>query len=680
MKHSSKKYPSILIVVFELMLVLSSGCLDVKSSHFDISTEDDYTIKDRNYTFAIYNKAHRLMTHPLEDLLFQLRARHEETRIGDTLEASTTLNAAGSGPITDIFIISHGWNYDATEAIANYHEYIKFIDGFIKKGSCDQGNCFNVPFRPYFIFITWTSTTRPFADLAKGVLPFSLNEMLRPATWTLDNILIHPLTTWQQSLNAAANALGLNLANRYHCVRREQLKYGTRMAYFDELGLGEDLPVSALIYELFKKREETCEEVLGGRCQREDENPLRHSKIHLVGHSYGAKLVAFAGMEALRRWVLVDHLGDDKCEWLEDKASDTLRRKIDPVFKNEDSVNRLLDEAFEKNGSLIESLVLFNPAFHPSEFSYILFGKKDKLLTPAVLRLVPRKAIVYSKYDHPNGLLFPVRELVLSARSTKVSVPLYLGMSEKLSEWFGGGLPEIGAPERQNPLIRFLVGSTFGLWVLGGSLVNTAIVTPLEALNSFPYTFVYHLKENRTFDLSSPKDSNLTGDLWKYPVNALDYFLPAYPFFMTRDIDQRGIFRLGKVALGSSGLQKSVAGRESEYFVGRWRLKSFFEDSPDVKPGDFCEFSYEPMMNKIAVTTSTNIRFKLYSFDANDVYDSFWFGSHSDLREDDEDDKPTKCPIRESQKNAKLKLEHTLNFVFNFTQTDFSHHEALRSY
>ena len=107
-----------------------------------------------------------------------------------------------------------------------------------------------------------------------------------------------------------------------------------------------------------------------------------------MGHSYGAKVVTLAGMEAIR-----------------------LQRAIDSP-----------EQPLPAERS-IASLVLFNPAFHPRELHYpislpppINLLQLDRGLSDEVelLQAIPRKAILHSGRDYATGRLFDLGQLVFS--------------------------------------------------------------------------------------------------------------------------------------------------------------------------------------------------------------------------------------------------------------------------
>ncbi|WP_374564764.1 hypothetical protein, partial [Nitrosomonas sp.] len=151
---------SVFTFILSFVVLLFNGCATTggstpktppESSESSTPSKSFYTLQGRNYSFAIYNDAHRLLTHPLEDLLAEMKWRE----------------MAGQENISDIYIISHGWNYTLSTAVANYHNYVELIDKYMH----DQKEK-NEKFQPYFIFITWTSSVRPLTNLTKNLLPF----------------------------------------------------------------------------------------------------------------------------------------------------------------------------------------------------------------------------------------------------------------------------------------------------------------------------------------------------------------------------------------------------------------------------------------------------------------------------------------------------------------------------
>lgn len=292
-----------IIVRISLLALVMSSCAPIKV-HLD---EAGYVIGQDNYAFAIYTGDGNLLTHPLEH--FHQRQSAQPDR-----------------PFSDVYVISHGWNFTIPEAIANYHAYIEIFDQQMKR------HAFGTEFRPFFIFVVWNSVTRPLTDATRAILPYQLDNSLGPLTAAMDKTVFFLPSVWKQSMNVSTIALGqglpeetrirqLGAAGREEanseCSRDDQLVscYGT-----DEKSMGSQYPVSALLHTLFLVKANSPQ-------------PLG---IHVIGHSYGAKLAALASMEAIRQW-------DD----------------IKPSANGD-------------RETPLSSLLLLNPAMHSREFEYVL--------------------------------------------------------------------------------------------------------------------------------------------------------------------------------------------------------------------------------------------------------------------------------------------------------------------
>ena len=649
---------------------------------------DSYIEGKRNYTYAIYSNEHRLLSHPLKDLKAQMKLR------------SYTNNEK----ITDIYIISHGWNYTAPEAVANFHNYFELVNDFnqqlnkknhypdcknegtlkkisslakvrerkfysVKEFFSGHSPC-RRPFNPFFILVTWVSTSRPTSDLASAILPFQLHDALRPITWTLDNGPLFLMTAWKQSLNSTTIALGKRFPNKYLYADWDVMPFYTESKYFQDMDWGRDLPLSALIYELLWRKSSDpnrnpLEEIAENRkCRPTLRKPSKEDRllndidIHLVGHSYGAKLVTLAGMEALRRWVLVDQKRIS--DWNREKTHcrniyyDTLSDYgQEKVWPNEIEVGKKIDEIYEKyrsklNGSLIESLVMINPAMHPGELWYPThsIGGFPSWAPASVLRFIPRKAIVYTKYDLPNGALFTARELLLNTQMSQNYQSILHDNDFHL--------------EQSSPITRgvlsFVDGAINGPLSAAFSMVYGALTYALTAVMNIPGDLTYHVENNDTF--GDPEENQL--------FNVFDFFLPIIPagWFnengegFTRDEDKQGVLRLTRPALGKTGLSKIAVGRESSKvfpeFIGipinpnLWGLQGFYRDHKgdridvDYDPQQFCQFATKPYLTNSLPSDQADInkqnnqrRQRIYSFNASSVYDDtspLAFG-HDDVRE-----------------------------------------------
>ncbi|MGJ0485257.1 MAG: hypothetical protein ACR65R_12135 [Methylomicrobium sp.] len=660
-------------------------------------------VSGHNYTFAIYNNGHRLLTHPVENILFEMKWR----------------KALDKPAISDIYLISHGWNYTLPLAIANYHNYMERVDEFMRDGKPPS------TFQPYFIFVTWTSTTRPTTNLVKAMLPFGMDSAAEPLTNLIDKVPLHLLSAWKQSLNAAQNALGPLYPNDYLGADWKEKDYG----YFNpnllqdaDAVMGEDVPVSALLYQLMKQKQVPA--VASRDCAKPDPlNPdddvcisLAKTKLHLVGHSYGAKLVTVAGMEALRRWMLetiaanpekFDHLvgckqtGKGSDELLKDLAVCGLTGHRKPFGELEVAFSGLekpplLKEWYDKTAETpIESLVLFNPAFHPGELSYPV--DLFHFAPTQTLRFIPRKAIVYTTHDYANGALFSLRETLLNTQITQMGNQA----SKKLDQMIY---------QDNNKWLRVpinLLQAAIGPLDMSYSLVYTPIGELFYSLINLPSDFWHHVQTGTLGGLYQPIAESEFGweSVGKGMANTVDFFLPTNMFL--RNESEQGLFRLNKPGLGKTGLNHLAEGR----WIGAnlWGLEDYYSlrepfgngrcvadtnpeecrkafgklknlkkppFAPNIGPFTFSRFIAQPfvadMSTDFGSSESLWQREKFYSFDAEQIYDTrlSLVGAHSDLSKPEQVNKGA-CRDDSSDCEGFAKRDATFNFVFNFTKTNF---------
>jgi hypothetical protein len=689
------------------LTLLLNGCAEKYLTPYMPHKKESYMVRGHNYTFAIYNGAHRLLTHPVEDLLVEMKWR----------------KALDKPAISDIYLISHGWNYTLPQAIANYHNYMERIDKFMREGKTPAA------FQPYFIFVTWTSTTRPTTNMAKAILPFGMDSAVEPLTNLIDKVPLNILSAWKQSLNAAQNALGPQYPNDYLGMDWKESPYG----YFDtnliqdaDAIMGEDVPASALIYRLIKQKQIpiAASEKAPRDCARPDPlNPdddvcvsLAKTQLHLVGHSYGAKLVTVAGMEAIRRWMLetiaanpkkfndvgsCDQTKQGSSELLKDLAVCDLTGHRKPFGELEVAFSGLqkpplLKEWYEKTTETpIESLILFNPAFHPGELSYPV--DVVNFAPTQTLRFIPRKAVVYTTYDYANGVLFALRENILNTQITQIGNQA----SKKLDQLIY---------QNENKWLRLpinLLQIAIGPVDLSYSLLYTHIGQVFYSLINLPSDFWHHVQTGTLGGLYDPiSDSNAAwGSVAKGVANTVDFFLPTNMLY--RNESEQGLFRLNKPGLGKTGLNHLAEGRWTG--ANLWGLEDYYslrepfgrpECADDKNPSDcrkaltelkglkkppfapnigrytFSRFSTKPFVADMQAdfdhSESLWLREKFYSFDAGQIYDAHspLTGAHSDLRKPELLDEEA-CRNEFADCEGLQKRDVTFNFVFNFTKTNF---------
>lgn len=706
------------IIVLIILSGVLSGCLENSSMTFNPGTT--YLFHGKNFSYAFYNEDAGLITEPLLNLSSEALRR----------------KVSGYCPITDIYVMSHGWNFPATEAVANYHGYMKLIESLLptKKekekekiierllATKKEKKC---KFQPYFIFVAWVSTVRPLSDLASGVLPFQLDKIITPITDSIDKGPLHIATAWKQSVVATEIAIGKQSVNSY--LDKEWFK-----AEFDLDGtknrkspnFGRDLPVSALIYQLIRDIKDTHPD------DDDDQNLYLDdtTKIHLVGHSYGAKLVALGGMEALRRRLLDD----------EDCTPDNIEQNSfchrlyygspiisppgfsgdnapNPWLSHDQNMSKDIDRILQSQGySPIRSMVLFNPAMTASAFSYpielvhldsISESGGGYLAYTSQLRLIPRKAIVYSKSDYPNGLLFSLRDLVMNGQVSQGFHSWTSGLQLPAFKKEYGKIPpviETPLPDKFDKFLGHSWNTSLGVgdWLIDVALGSFSVAyttvygTVLNGLNFGENLFKdywYHVNKHKLF-------GTLDADIEKFPFpetplvlagNTLDYFLPIYPWFWQRYENEMGFYRGSRVGLGKTGLTRNAIGRidkNSETIIGETSLSvgamnEFY--TPKCRRYDeklafhnlTTSISDENHPKKLDSTSrdAQGIENHFYSFDASNVYDSKspFSGSHGDLRSTDEIEitVQTEGGI---EKIKQAKRIFTQNFIYNFTKTDFT--------
>jgi hypothetical protein len=710
-----------------------TGCatdISEKNHKFNPHQEKSYVIRGHNYSFAVYNSEHRLISHPIEDLMTEMKWR----------------KIAGKKPISDIYFISHGWNFTLPVAVANYHNYIERIDKLMAHVKQNTGKDKTLEdFQPYFIFVTWTSTVRPTTNLIKAVLPFGIDTAVEPITSAVDKIPLHMITTWKQSINASQNALGKHVPNYYldkDWIKEPYGYLGSNLIVDDDATMGEDLPVSALIYELIRKKIQHFKESnsVSSESELDPYDPetdkylnLTATKIHLVGHSYGAKLMALSGMEALRRWMLngltmTDNEKNKKKLLKELSISSETGHFAKPISHNKNEQIKLGSWYDNQEIFPIDSMILFNPAFTPGELSYPVDFPPILLAPTDTLRFIPRKAIVYSNTDYANGALFNLRDLALNGWFSQVYQTAVNQQYDMVNHIFDQTCKNPNLLTKLYPCNQFsqaLTKSTVGIYSgflsLAASSVYSAGIYAAKSIVNIPSDFLYHV-ENNTLD-GFYKPISLQNDngfkiLGKGFMNTIDYFLPTLlsrpfspnahnwqdrlPLYFLRDETEQGLFRSNTPGLGKTGINHRTEGRiallnlgglanyhlDEEKFDDKEESpkNSGLGDSPqypiamNVKADHFCE--YAKGIEKASIKIESEIsepkiqREYFYSFDASKIFDSSFnpfVGAHSDLRSEEQPSNDNCWHESPLQPGIRMeKRDYTMNFILRFSRPDLA--------
>ncbi len=713
---------TVLIVIFGQI----TGCATdntAKNHEFNSNQDKSYVIRGHNYSFAVYNSEHRLISHPVEDLMTEMKWRE----------------ITNKKQISDIYFISHGWNFTLPVAVANYHNYIERIDKLMDHA---RKNKTIENFQPYFIFVTWTSTVRPTTNLIKAVVPFGVDTGLEPITSVVDKFPLHLLTNWKQSINASRNALGKHAPNFYLEKDWRKVPYGylgSNLIVDDDSTMGGDMPVSALIYELIKKKTECvenniCISKLSSDLGPEKFDPydaetdkyidLTDTKIHLVGHSYGAKLVALSGMEALRRWMLIGLAKLEKQENNEKILADlsTSPETGHGFFNQDKPKEKNLAEWYDRQKQFpINSIILFNPAFTPGELSYPVGNNLLPLsiLAPTdTLRFIPKKAIVFSNTDYANGALFNLRDLPLNGFFSQYGQSIINDENDFYENLCQKTLLIC------NPILSMVGDIVSGSYVLGWSAIYSGVSYAVKSVLNIPSDFLYHVQNNSMDGYYNPLSSkdNSFKIVGKGLTNAVDFFSPIkptrlwraehgwdWPIVTQRDETEQGLFRSNTPALGKTGINHRTEGRWALLNLGGLTSfysaqKAFGENINGGQPNPpfainvdenlFCKYSggeyyketvteedkeFGQLLTKLDKSDELTLlkqREYFYSFDASKVFDSStpdFVGAHSDLRSEKSPNK-LNC-LHKSLLQADIDMEkrdYTMNFILRFSRPDLA--------
>ncbi len=328
----------------------------------------------RNYSYAVYDSADALLHTPIDPLRREIEDRR-------------TMSIR---PITDVFVIAHGWNFTVEESFELYEGYRHSLEPML-----DLIHAHDPKFDPYFIFVVWSSVSRPVTDSVRSVLPWTPPAWLDATARAIDTLAFHLPSNWGESQDAVRIALGQPTRwNEFRPDPAAPPEYATAI----ERGLraaekrgfhGFQAPLSVLLDELIAIRGEGD----AGATPR----------LHVVGHSFGGKLASLAAFDAVQRRLANELVGG-------------VASAASPA-------------------ALIDSLIVINPAMQLSEMFWelpltltdlqaaALRGRdvlrdttrfeSPSLRFDVVARRIGTKALLYSRHDSANGWLFAVGDLIL---------------------------------------------------------------------------------------------------------------------------------------------------------------------------------------------------------------------------------------------------------------------------
>lgn len=324
-----------------------------------------------NYSYAIYDNNDALLHTPIEQLTREVVDRR----------------ARGQPPISDLYVLAHGWDFTVEEAFALYEGYRAAI---AQRLAGIQR--FDPAFQPWFIFVTWSSVARPLTHGLRSVLPFPPPDLAESATRIADGLVFHVPSAWGESQDALRIAMGppsrwhaIDLAGDPDADYRAALEWSSARVAAGAFA-GFEIPLSLLIEELM-------------HLQRTAWAQARPPALHLVGHSFGGKLVSLAAYDAIQRTV----------------------------------ARELARGEGLRSDPLIDSLVLIQPAMQASEMYWELHLPHDEaVLAPhehalrrhlgeprpalrfeAAAARIGTKVLIHDRQDSANGWVFGLGDLLL---------------------------------------------------------------------------------------------------------------------------------------------------------------------------------------------------------------------------------------------------------------------------
>ncbi len=559
------------------------------------------TIVGGNYAYAVYDNNDALLHSPFDALESEIKSRQEH---------------AGR-PITDIFVLIHGWDYTVEESFGFYEGYRSAIEYHLAKV-----HRFDPDFEPYFIFVVWSSVTRPLSDILRSLLPWTPPRFATDSCRAIDDVAFRIPSAWGESQDAVRLAMGpplrweqFDLRSNAHDDFQLAIDEGVKRAASGEF-VGFEVPVSLLLEELMYVRDHAFTKHLP-------------PALHVVGHSFGAKLGALAVNDALQRTMARELVANN-----------------DPTATND----------------LIDSLVLVSPAMEACELYWELplelsdavkerhrDALRDRWLEERVgLRFeaiecrIGSKVLIYSKYDSANGWVFGLGDSLLDHDAAARAQTLLARDHERPVP------PERTLPQKVITFPLDVADRILQVTVRGIAIgLQTAISDTGALFDGVGETVVEMGKD-------WPDPVGLAGDLLK---------LPFSPLYVQRAIGNKGFYRPRSTVLG-------------------WDPRSWLDDrARDYLEGSQPVSAEEFLASTVALGTPPCAEGECFlECNARKVFTGSWQGglseiippgAHGDMRSTD--------PIVGPGGIELTKRERTMNFIYNVTRgTRLAHGAAVR--
>lgn len=375
-----------------LLVLLLSACRSQSAAPPETSTQSDPTIRE---SFAVYDEHNRLIRSPIEGLEAEIARRA----------------ATGAAPLTDIYVISHGWNFTLSESGSLYENYALSL-----REALQDIHRLDESFEPFFVFVTWSSVTRPLTEAVESLLPLDLMPLARSSIQWVDQIAFHIPSNWGETVDTRHIALG-NYARRtewdphtygvdpgdseYDRERRRATEQAKTAAFE-----GYEIPLSAILDRLIRMR-------------------ARHDfGLHVVGHSFGAKVASLATLDATARIVAARRVhGQGSIAWADSRRpfSGPGPVILDSLLMIEGAMR--LSEMYQPFEILGSDAKPPQPSGETSSASLStaatvpltanLYGERSIPFESAVAP-IGRKAIVKTREDSATGWLFGLANFLLN--------------------------------------------------------------------------------------------------------------------------------------------------------------------------------------------------------------------------------------------------------------------------
>jgi hypothetical protein len=386
-----------------LLALVASACRTAGTDAPGACDSPGY-LDDGNYAYAIYNERDELVHSPIERLRRDLRTR--------TFLDPLTLEP--SPPVSDVYVLVHGWNHTVEQSFALYEEDRRRIGQFV-----ETARKYDKAYQPYFIFVVWNSVSRPLTSGLESVSPWDgLTDVLSELTVPIDELAFALPSVWGESQHAFRISVGSSVEDfkKEETGERFSSDYqrATRRCSASP-STGCEAPLGTVLEELIRI-------VRDERSRGDGVYP----KLHVVGHSFGGKAACLAAHDGVQRWLarecvlgadpvpetpLIDSLVLLLPAMTQDEVLQPLGIEV-PSARREQHLSNVTSTGDDAAGS---SHPLLDPDSLTSRSWLDALGARPlQLRRDVVAGRIGTKVLVHSRYDSANGWAFGTSDLICS--------------------------------------------------------------------------------------------------------------------------------------------------------------------------------------------------------------------------------------------------------------------------